>query len=345
VILAASLSGLAGADEGASGLLNVSPPILFFFLGVVAILVRSRLALPKAVTKLLALYLLWAIGYRGGVELATSGLNSTVLATIVVAVGLSVLGPLWCYLALRRLVSRGDAAALAACYGSVSVVTFLTACTVLDQSGTAFSGHMVAVMAMMEFPAIVAGLLLLRLDERLSGGPTAAAATDGTPVRRQSLPALLHESLLNGPILLLLGSIVVGLLTGERGYAAFKPLCTDAFNGVLAFFLLDLGLVAARRFRHLVTAPKVLLVFALVAPLVNAGLAIAAAKAFGIGAGDATLLAVLASSASYIAAPAALRLAIPQANPALYVSLALGVTFPFNIVVGIPLYAWAARAW
>ena len=159
------------------------------------------------------------------------------------------------------------------------------------------------------------------------------------------LATVLHEALLNGPVLLLLGSIAVGVLTGQRGYAAFKPLCTDAFPGALAFFLLDLGLMAARRAREVLQAPKLLLVFAIGAPLVNAALAIVASRQLGIGEGDAILMAVLAASASYIAAPAALRMAIPKADPALYVSLSLGVTFPFNIILGIPLYSAVVRWW
>lgn len=338
--------GAAGTDA-TTGLLSVSPPVLFFFLGIIAVLVGSNITIPKAATKILSLYLLWAIGFRGGVELVASGFTADTLKAIALALALSVIVPAWAYLVLRRAVAFRDAAALAACYGSVSVVTFLAACSSLDQSGTPFSGHMVAVMAIMESPAIILSLVLLNLDKnaKREDQATAAVGIDSGGVAAPRLATLLHESLLNGPVLLLLGSIVVGVLTGQRGYAAFKPLCTDAFPGLLAFFLLDLGLLAARRWRMVVQAPRLLLAFAIGAPLVNAALAIVACKQLGIGEGDAVLFAVLAASASYIAAPAALRLAIPKADPAIYVSLSLGVTFPFNIIVGIPLYSAVVASW
>ena len=331
----------------ATGLLSISPPVLFFFLGVIAVLVRSNIVIPKAATKLLSLYLLWAIGFKGGVELVASGFTPDAMRAVGLALALSAVIPVWAYLVVRRIVAGRNAAAIAACYGSVSVVTFLTACTALDQSGTPFSGHMVAVMALMESPAIVLSLLLLNLDKN-QGTEDLQKKPAGTVSGREGSPrlaTLMHESMLNGPVLLLLGSIVVGFLTGQKGYAAFKPLCTDAFPGALAFFLLDLGLMAARRTKDVLRAPKLLLVFALVAPIVNAAIAIVASKHLGIGEGDAILMAVLAASASYIAAPAALRLAIPKAEPALYVSLSLGVTFPFNIILGIPLYSAVVRWW
>ncbi len=342
----AEILGAAGTDA-ASGLLSVSPPVLFFFLGVIAVLVRSNIAIPKAATKLLSLYLLWAIGFKGGVELVASGFTADAMKAVALALVLSVAVPVWAYFALRRIVANCDAAAIAACYGSVSVVTFLTACSSLDLSRTPFSGHMVAVMAIMESPAIVLALLLLNLDKNRTpaGAGTTGAGTTSGGAASPRLAILLHESLLNGPVLLLLGSIVVGVLTGQRGYAAFKPLCTDAFPGALAFFLLDLGIMAARRWRDVLRASRLLLAFAIAAPLINASLAIAAAKLFGIGQGDAILLAVLAASASYIAAPAALRQAIPAANPAIYVALSLGVTFPFNIILGVPLYTAMVHWW
>lgn len=337
----------AVGTETAAGLLSISPPVMFFFLGVIAVMVRTNIAIPRAATKALSLYLLWAIGFKGGVELVASGFTPEALKALALALALSVFVPVWAYFALRGIVPRMNAAAIAACYGSVSVVTFLTACAALDQRGTPFSGHMVAVMALMESPAIVLALLLLNLDQRRSTGGPRVSPSGGAPAGEGSprVAALLHESLLNGPVLLLLGSIGVGVLTGQKGYAAFKPLCTDAFPGALAFFLLDLGLMAARRARDVLGAPRLLLAFALGAPLVNAAVAIVASKQLGIGEGDAVLMAVLAASASYIAAPAALRLAIPKAEPALYIALSLGVTFPFNIILGIPLYSSVVRWW
>lgn len=338
------------ADAGSkptTELLSISPPVLFFFLGVIAVLVRSNIAIPKAATKLLSLYLLWAIGFKGGVELVASGLTTDALKAGLLALVLSLFAPLWAYLSLRKIVETKDAAALAACYGSVSVVTFLTACASLEQTGTPYSGHMVAVMALMESPAIVLALILMNLDQRRHSATHPLPSSDEAPTSQthHGWGTLLHESLLNGPVLLLLGSIAVGFLTGQRGYAAFKPLCTDAFPGALAFFLLDLGLLAARRVRGVLRAPRLLLVFAVVAPIVNAGVAIAGAKALRIPKGDAILLAVLAASASFIAAPAAIRVAIPKADPSIYVSLSLGLTFPLNIIVGIPLYIAVVGWW
>lgn len=326
---------LTCAEQGMvpMGLGSISPPVLFFFLGAFAALVRSNLSVPRPVTKLLSLYLLWAIGFKGGAEIAHGSLGAEVLWVIALAMGLCSVVPMWVYLFLRRLVDAPNAAAVASCYGSVSVVTFLTACTALDQSGTPHSGHMVAVMALMESPAIIIALVALHLDERRKAG--GAGRESGS---RRGMLAVLHESTLNGPVVLLLGSLFVGILTGERGYDTFKPLCTDAFPGILAFFLLDLGILAARRVRLVMRVPPVLLTIAIVAPLVNACLAIAGCAAIGVSEGDAVLLAVLAASASYIAAPATLRIAVPRADPAIYIALALGVTFPFNIIVGIPLY-------
>ncbi len=321
---------------GGSGVFGLSPPVLFFALGVLASLVKSNLRMPKALTKGLSLYLMWAIGFKGGVELARDGLSSQGLVAIGLAVAFAFLVPLGCFPVLRRLTDRANAAALTAVYGSVSVVTFLTAVAMLRERGIESGGHMVAAMTLMEFPAIVVGVALLRMGD----APTPGEA----PARRWGF--LLHESMLNGPVLLLLGSLTIGVLTGEHGYRVFKPLCNDVFPGVLAFFLLDMGLLAAARLRDILTIPKSLVVFGVVAPVVNGILALGAAKALGVGLGDGILLGVLAASASYIAAPAALRLAVPQAKPSLYISLSLGVTFPFNILIGIPLLAGIAqRIW
>jgi len=357
-IMPAQITFMLAAEPAAAanGLLNISPPVLFFILGVVAALVRSNLRMPKALTKSLSLYLMWAIGFKGGVELTREGLPAGGIMAIALAVALAIVVPLYCFPILRRLVDRSNAAALTGVYGSVSVVTFLTASAVLQERGVAFGGHMVAAMTLMEFPAIVIALILLRATGRSgtepagesTGGNAAAQGLPAVPARSAGGPAgwgsLMHEALLNGPVLLLLGSLTIGALSGERGYAVFKPLCTDVFPGVLAFFLLDMGLLAAARMRDILSIPRSLVLFAIVAPLFNAALALAAARLLGVVQGDAFLLAVLAASASYIAAPAALRMAIPQAKPSLYISLALGVTFPFNIAVGIPLYL-AATTW
>jgi len=301
-----------------------------------ATLVRSNLRVPRAVTKLLSLYLLWAIGFTGGVKIAKAGLTADAVTAIAIGVGLSLVIPTVVFALLRKRLGANDAAAVAATYGSVSAVTFLTASNVLDAAGVPYGGHMVAVMAIMESPAIVVAVICLRRAEK--------ATADGATVKRMGWGHLLHESFLNGPVLLLLGSLLIGLITRERGFEAFKPLCKDLFNGVLVFFLLDLGLLAARRLKEFLKRGPFLIIFGLVLPPIAAAIAIALARIGGLSVGDATLLATLAASASYIAVPAACRVAIPKAEPSIYIGLALAVTFPFNVIVGIPLYLAAVKA-
>lgn len=317
--------------------IDISPPVLFFVLGMVATLVRSNLRVPQPVSRLMSLYLLWAIGFTGGVKIAHAGLDRVALTGIGLGVLLAAVMPVVVFALLRRRVGVDNAAAIAASYGSVSAVTFLTASSMLQSAGIDSGGHMVAVMALMESPAIVVAILLLR---RAQAGGAASAGRES----QRGWGHLLHESFLNGPVLLLLGSLVIGLLTRERGYAAFKPLCTDLFNGVLVFFLLDLGLVSARRLRNVFGRGLFLPAFGLLLPPIAAGVALVLARLCGLPLGDATLLAVLASSASYIAVPAAARIAIPKADPSMYIGLALAVTFPFNVVVGIALYLRVAQA-
>ena len=318
--------------------MTISPPVLFFVLGAVAALVKSDLRVPRQVTKLLSLYLLWAIGFTGGVKIAKSGFDHEAIMSIAIGVSLAATMPLAVFALLRKRLGVHDAAAVAACYGSVSAVTFLTASSILDAAGIAYGGHMVAVMALMESPAIVLSILLLRKAQEKDAVEAGDAAAP-----RASWGTILHEAFLNGPVLLLLGSLVIGLVTRERGFEAFKPLCKDLFNGVLVFFLLDLGLLAARRLRNFIARGWSLVGYGLVIPPIAAAVALALARVAGLGMGDATLLAVLASSASYIAVPAAARIAIPKAEPSVYIGMALAVTFPFNVVVGIPLYLSAAK--
>jgi uncharacterized protein len=232
-----------------------------------------------------------------------------------------------------------NASALCATYGSISAVTFMAACTTLESAGIKFGGHMVAAMALMESPAIVIAVLLLKRDEQKQ-----AAAADAAEAGRIPWGKLLHEAFLNGPVLLLLGSLIIGMLTGQRGYEAFKPLCTDLFNGVLVFFLLDLGLVAARRLKQLRSQGPMLIASAIFIPLINAALALLLVWSFKLGVGDGVLVVVLAASASYIAVPAAMRLVVPKAEPGIYIPMALAITFPFNIAIGIPMYIWLVRA-
>lgn len=311
----------------------LDPAILFFVFGLLAGTLRSNLEIPPQVARFLSLYLLMALGLKGGFALARTGLTPQVALGLAIALTLAIVVPALGYLLLRRRLSGFDAAAVAATYGSVSAVTFITATQMLEQRGIGFGGHLAAAMALMESPAIVMAVLLAHRVRR-------AQQPDAAPV---GLGKLLHESFTDGAQLLLLGAMAVGLLSGEAGNKAMQPFTGDLFKGMLSFFLLDMGLLAARQLGALRRTSPWLLAYGLAAPLVHAALALALAAAAGLPAGDAALLMVLAASASYIAVPAVIRHAIPEANPALYVGLSLGLTFPFNILVGIPLYTGVAQ--
>lgn len=311
----------------------LDPSILFFVFGLLAGALRSNLEIPPPISRFLSLYLLMALGLKGGFALAQSGLNAEVALSLGCAVLLAVVVPALGYWVLRHWLNGFDAAAVAATYGSVSAVTFVTAVQYTESQGLAGGGHMAAAMALMESPAIVMAVLLANWVRRGQAGGDQAVA----------LPRVLHESLTDGAQLLLLGAMGVGLLSGEAGQRAMAPFSVDLFKGMLAFFLLDMGLLAARNAPALRQAPPGLLAYAVLGPLVHAALALGLAAATGLAPGNGALLAVLAASASYIAVPAVLRQAIPEAQPALYFGLSLGLTFPLNILVGIPLYTAAAR--
>lgn len=317
----------------------LDPAILFFVFGLFAGAVRSNLEIPAQISRFLSLYLLMALGLKGGFALARSGLTPEVAMTLGCALVLAVLVPLAGYALLRHLVSGYDAAAIAATYGSVSAVTFITAVQHLETQGIAFGGHMAAAMALMESPAIVMAVLLAnRVRQRAS--LVAAGAEVPSP---GSTGRLLHESLTDGSQLLLLGAMVIGLLSGTQGETAMQPFTGDLFKGMLAFFLLDMGLLAARNMGELRGKPAWLLAYAVAAPPVHAGLALLMGVVLGISAGNTALLMVLAASASYIAVPAVIRHAIPEARPSLYIGMSLGLTFPLNILLGIPVYTAVAN--
>lgn len=303
------------------------PVILFFLLGTIGGLVRSDLKVPDVLYESLSIFLLLAIGLKGGVELARYPLRDLALpALFVVAAGALI--PLAAFPILRHFgrLSRADAGSIAAHYGSVSVVTFAVASTYLARLGEAAEGYMVVFLVLLEFPALVIGVLLARRGER------------GTPWGQ-----VLHEVFAGKSIVLLLGGLAIGWLAGPDGIAPLDRLFFDLFKGLLAFFLLEMGLVVARRFGDLRRAGVFLIAFAVFMPLAAAGLGLITGLLLGLSVGGVTLLATLYASASYIAAPAAMRIAVPQANPALSIGAALGITFPFNLVVGIPLYYWLAQ--
>lgn len=311
-----------------------SPPLLFFALGLLGAALRSDLEIPEQIAKFLSIYLLFSIGFKGGVALAENTLSLDIFAVLGTAMLISMLIPVGVFLWVRRFMTLADAAATAATYGSVSAVTFVTATSFLDAEGIAWSGYLVAAMALMESPAIIIGLLLFRL------------ANKKYPKSSFYPQELVREAFLNGSVFLILGSLVIGFLSGNEGMRQLQPFVGDLFVGVLCLFLLDMGIIAMRRMQDITSQsnakPLLLLVFGLTLPLLNGGLGLLASALLGLPEGDALLLIVLASSASYIAVPAAVRLALPEANVSIYLGMSLAITFPFNLLVGIPLYHAAA---
>ncbi|MFC7702795.1 sodium-dependent bicarbonate transport family permease [Plastorhodobacter daqingensis] len=303
----------------------LSPIILSFALGLAAALARSDLSVPEAAAKAMSIYLLFSIGFKGGVSVAEHGVDGGLIATMLVGVVLSAAIPFGAFALLRVMtgLSVVDAAAVAAHYGSISIVTFVAASSVLTGQGIAFEGYMVAVAAAMEAPAILSALWLVSRSGK-------GARMDGE---------LWREILLNASIVLLIGAFVIGWITGPAGMSEIQAFIVAPFKGVLCLFLLDMGLVAGRGLRN---SRGVLslgaLGFGVVMPVLGALLALGAGLVLGLSPGGVMLLMTMSASASYIAVPAAMRVALPEANPAVYLTLALGVTFPFNLTLGIPLY-------
>ena len=309
----------------------LQPAVLFFVLGLVAGFARSDLAIPEGVVKTMALYLMLCIGFRGGVEAAHAGLSVGFMTSAATAVLLSLGIPVIAFLLLSRFrrLDRGTRAATAAHYGSVSAVTFAAAGEYLKLQGVAYAGYMAAIVALMETPAIVTGLVL--------------AGRGGGEGRKGPDWAVIREVLLNGTVVLLLGAFVIGALTGDQGLKRIDLFVNPLFQGVLCLFLLEMGLVAARRLMDSNRLSPALVGFGLVMPLTSMLLALGLCALLGVPPENRALMAILAASASYIAVPAAMSLALPKADAGVYLPLSLGVTFPFNIIVGIPLYLWAAQ--
>lgn len=314
----------------------LSPIILFFVLGLLAALAKSDLSIPEAAAKMLSIYLLFAIGFKGGVSVSGHGLDATLVLSLIVGIILSFLLPFVGFVLLRVMsrLSTVDAAAVAGHYGSISIVTFVAATSVLESSGVSSEGYLVAVAAVMEAPAIFAALLIVA---RYSSGDSTGAQTQGTN-------GLLREIMLNGSIVLLIGSFVIGFLSGSDGLAEIESFVVSPFKGVLCLFLLDMGLVAGRGLRssaHQLTPG--LISFGIVMPILGSVAGLVAASLIGLSTGGTVLLMALSASASYIAVPAAMRVALPEANPSIYLTMSLGITFPFNLVLGIPLYLSIAQ--
>lgn len=317
----------------------IDPVILFFVFGVFAGAIRSNLEIPPAIAKFFSLYLLLAIGLKGGAALAATGLSQTAWLALLGALIMAALVPAYSFLILRQRINPYDAAAVAATYGSVSAVTFITAQQFLSRNELEFGGHMTVAMVLMESPAIIMAVLLASLVRSQEAKRTSLAAGAVHAEPGLSLKKVLHEAFTDGAHLLLIGSLIIGFVTGVEGKKIMAPFSVDIFKGILAFFLLEMGLLVARQLRESRKDISLFVMgFAIVMPLVNATIAMGLAWLFGLPKGDAMLLMVLAASASYIVVPAIVRYAIPEARPGIYFTMALGFTFPFNIVVGIPLY-------
>jgi uncharacterized protein len=302
-----------------------NPTLLFFILGIVAVIIKSDLEIPGPSSKFISLYLLFSIGFKGGMELAHSGVNKEVAVTLGIAIFFAVSVPVYTFFILRKKLDVYNAGAVAATYGSVSAVTFVTACSFLADKNIEFGGHMVAAMALMESPAIIIGMILIR-------------KFGSKKQESYSFGHIIREAFSNGSVLMILGSLIIGIVADEKQAEGIKPFTSDIFKGFLAVFMLDMGITATKRIKAFKKGGLFLTLFGITIPVINACIAIILAHSFGITDGNAFLLAILASSASYIAVPAALRLAVPQADPGYYIPMALAITFPFNIVVGIPLY-------
>jgi hypothetical protein len=305
----------------------LNPPVLFFLLGMLAVFLKSELTIPQPLPKLFSLFLLISIGLHGGYELSKSGLSIDVIKGLLLAIFMATIVPIYSYFILRIRLDTYNSVAVAATFGSISAVTFITGVTYLQTIGVEYGGYMVAAMTLMESPAIIIGLVLAAIFVRQNGENK---KTDWSEIMR--------EAFLNPSVFLLMGALLIGLMTGEKGWHSMEPLFGNLFKGILAFFLLDMGLVAAKRIGDLKNLGLFLIGYAIIMPIANAILAITLAYFLGLSKGDTFLLALLSASASYIAVPAAMRLSVPEANPSIYLPLSLAVTFPFNISLGIPLY-------
>ncbi len=304
-----------------------NPALLFFILGILASQVKSDLEIPKNSSKFISLYLLLSIGFKGGQELAHSTYNTDILYALIAGIVLALAVPFYTFFILRLKFTVDNAGAIAAAYGSVSAVTFVTSVSFLELEGISFGGHMVAVMALMEAPSIIIGVLLMRL---YSNGKKST----------KELLGLLKHAVTNGSVLLILGSLLIGFIASDAQAEGIKPFTTDIFKGFLAVFLLDMGITSGQKIGALVKKGWFALAFAIVIPILNGIFIAKLSGLFLTQDGDRFLLSILAASASYIAVPAAMRIAAPKANPSLYLPMALAITFPFNITLGMPMYMY-----
>jgi hypothetical protein len=302
-----------------------NPALLFFLLGIIAVRLKSDLEIPPNSSKFISLYLLFSIGFKGGQELAHSEFSSEIIWAILFGLLVSILIPFYTFFILKRKLSTENAGAIAAAYGSISAVTFVTAVSFLETFNIKFSGYLVAVMALMEAPAIIIGFLLIKSYSK-------------TKETTSSFKEIIKHALTNGSVLLIVGSLIIGLLASDKQALGIKPFTTDLFKGFLAIFLLDMGIISGRKLNDFFKSGWFTIAFAVVIPLVNGTIVAIASQFITHDVGNRFILATLAASASYIAVPAAMKIAVPKANPGLYLPMALAVTFPINITIGLPLY-------
>lgn len=302
-----------------------NPALLFFVLGIVAVYLKSDLEIPENSSKFISLYLLFAIGFKGGQELSNEVFTNEIIWSMLFGIGISVLIPLYTFFILKRKLSIYDSGAIAAAYGSVSAVTFITAVSYLEANQLKLHGHMVAIMAMMESPAIVIGLLLISIFKN-------------TEKKQISQTSIIKHSLTNGSVLLILGSLIIGYLANAKQAEGIKPFTNDLFKGFLAIFLLDMGISSGKKLKTLFNCGWFPFIFAIVIPLFNGCLFAVLSSLVTDQIANRFIFAVLAASASYIAVPATMKITVPKANPGLYLPMALAVTFPINITIGMPIY-------
>ena len=301
-----------------------NPALLFFFLGIFSVRVKSDLEIPADASKFISLYLLFSIGFKGGQELAKNHLSAEIIYSILFGVAIAVLIPVYTFFILKKRLGIENSGAIAAAYGSVSAVTFVTAGVFLENQHITYGGHMVAIMAMMEAPAIIVGVLLIRYFNNQD---------TKTPVKH-----IIYHSFSNGSVLLILGSLIIGYFATEKQALDIKPFTTDIYKGFLAIFLLDMGIISGRKLDGLLKAGWFPILFALVIPLINGTVVALLSGSITHDTGNRFILSILAASASYIAVPAAMKIAVPKANPGLFLPMALAITFPFNITLGMPIY-------
>ncbi len=304
-----------------------NPALLFFFLGILAVQLKSDLEIPRTSSKFIALYLLFSIGFKGGVELAHSDLGFEIIQILFFGMLLAIFVPSYTFFLLKKKLGTYNAGAIAAAYGSVSAVTFVTAVSFLEIQHVEFGGHMVAVMALMEAPSIIVGVLLLSYFRK-------------DRAEKISIKNVIHHSFTNGSVLLIIGSLIIGFLANEKQAQGIEPFTTELFKGFLAVFLLDMGITSGRKLSAFWKYGLFPFAFAILVPLLNGTLVAYLSRFVSASQGDQFLFAILAASASYIAVPAAMKLAAPKANPGIYIPMALAVTFPFNITLGMPIYMY-----